>query len=471
MGITPIGWILIPLGLASYWSAPERLYVLMIFFLPFSATAVANIGSADASSGVQASIFFGALWILRELPKFRHSAGSQLREHLRKPIGQLKLFGLVVLISLIMPLWINGGVYIQDPEFAHPNSGPLQFTFRHITQTLYLFYGLVLTVLVAFRNSKVTEFLRSIRIFVISAIFVSVWGFFQFFCYSLGIPYPAYIFNTSTTDSAMGYLQELEDIGLRRISSVATEPSLFAACMLLALVFALFALVRQQPLISKVWDRLAVAIILGALLISTSTIAYLGLAAVSVLYLFALLRLKILRAKYVILFLASAALLELFYLLSSSAQDVVGSMILGKNQSYSAIGRLYSVLLAAEYFLQYPILGLGWGSVTSHDLVFKLLSNTGILGFFTFFIFLMSLLRRLLRAMKTVASERTWQVVCCLTAFLTLMFTNITTDFVFAYGHLWFVLGLAISAATLCPAAEHSEQPPLDFKGNQVIVT
>jgi hypothetical protein len=51
------------------------------------------------------------------------------------------------------------------------------------------------------------------------------------------------------------------------------------------------------------------------------------------------------------------------------------------------------------------------------------------------------------------------------------MFTNITTDFVFAYGHLWFVLGLAISAATLCPAAEHSEQPPLDFKGNQVIVT
>jgi O-antigen ligase len=446
----------------------------MVFFLPFSATAVANIGSADASSGVQASIFFGALWMVRELPKFRHSAGSQLRENLRAPAGQLKLFGLVVLISLIMPLWINGSVYIQDPEFAHPNSGPLQFTFRHITQTLYLFYGLLLTVLVAFRNSKVTEFIRSIRIFVISAIFASAWGFFQFFCYSLGVSYPAYIFNTSTTESAHGYLQELEDIGLKRISSVATEPSLFAACMLLALVFALFALVREQPLISKMWDRLAVAIILGALLISTSTSAYLGLAAISVLYLPALWRLRVLRGKYVMLFLASAALLGLVYTLSSSAQDLVGSMILGKSESYSGIGRLYSVLLAAEYFLQYPILGLGWGSVTSHDLVFKLLSNTGILGFLTFFFFLGSLLRRLWRATKTGESdnpERTWQVVCSLTAFLILIFTNITTDFVFVYGHLWFVLGLATSAATLCPAENRPEQPPLDFKGNEVMIT
>jgi O-antigen ligase len=474
LGITPIGWILIPLGLASYWSAPDRLYVLMVFFLPFSATAVANIGSADAASGVQASIFFGALWMVRELPKFRHISGSRLRENLRAPTAQLKLFGLVVLISLIMPLWINGGVYIQDPEFAHPNSGPLQFTFRHITQTLYLFYGLLLTVLVAFRNSKATEFIRSIRIFVISGIFVSAWGFFQFLCYSLGFSYPSYIFNTSTTESALGYLQELEDIGLKRISSVTTEPSIFAACMLLALVFALFALIRKPPLISKRWDRVAVATIAGALLISTSTSAYLGLTAVSVLYLLALLRLKILRGKYVIMFLASAALLGLVYALSSSAQEVVGSMILGKSMSYSGIGRLYSILLAAEYFLQYPVLGLGWGSVTSHDLVFKLLSNTGILGFLTFFFFLGSLLRRLWRATKPGESddpEKTWLAVCSLTAFLILLFTNITTDFVFVYGHLWFVLGLAISATTLSPAEYRPEQPPLDFKGNEVIIT
>jgi O-antigen ligase len=446
----------------------------MVFFLPFSATAVVNIGSADASSGVQASIFFGALWMVRELPKFRHSSGSPFRENLRIPTRQLKLFASVVLLSLIMPLWINGRVYIEDPEFANPNSGPLQFTSKQITQTLYLFYGLLLSVLVAFRNSEAREFLRSIRIFLISAIFVSAWGFLQFLCYSLGFSYPAYIFNTSTTESAMGYLQELEDMGLKRISSVATEPSIFAACMLLALVFALFAVIRQQPLISKMWDRFAVGIIVGVLLVSTSTSAYIGLAAVFILYLLGLFQLKVLRGKHIVVFLSSAALLALVYLWSSSAQDLVGSMIVGKGESYSGIARLYSVVLAAGYFLQYPILGLGWGSVTSHDLVFKLLSNTGILGFLTFFLFLASLLKRLWRTAGTGKSddpERTWQVVCSLTAFLILMFTNITTDFVFVYGHLWFVLGLAMSASALCSAESRAEQPPLDLQGNEAIIT
>jgi O-antigen ligase len=474
LNITPIGWILIPLGLASYWWAPERLYVLMIFSLPFSATAVVNIGGSDASSGVQASIFFGALWIMRELPKFRHSSGSPLRENLRAPTHQLKMFAAVVLLSLIMPLWINGRVYIEDPEFANPNSGPLQFTSKQITQTLYLFYGLLLSLLIAFRNSEVAEFVRSIRIFVISAIFVSAWGFFQFSCYLLGFTYPAYIFNTSATESAMGYLQELEDIGLKRISSVATEPSIFAACMLLALVFALFALVRKQPLISKMWDRFAVAIIVGALLISTSTIAYVGLAAVFVGYLLGLVRLKVLRPKYVVMLLSFAALLGLVYVWSSSAQDLMSSMIVGKSESYSGIGRLYSIVLAAGYFLQYPILGLGWGSVTSHDLVFKLLSNTGILGFLTFSLFLVSLLRRLWRTTRTVNSdnpEGAWRAVCSLIAFLILMFSNLTTDFVFVYGHLWFVLGLAMSATALSPAESRAEPPPLDLQGNEAIIT
>jgi O-antigen ligase len=446
----------------------------MIFFLPFSATAVMNVGSAGGSSGVQASIFFGALWMVRELPKFRRSAGSPFRENLRTPTYQLKLFGLVVLISLIMPLWINGGVYIEDPEFANPNSGPLQFTSRHITQTLYLFYGLLLSILIAFRNSEVREFMRSMRIFVISAIFVSAWGFFQWFCYLLGLAYPAYIFNTSTTESAFGYLQELEDIGMKRISSVATEPSIFASCLLLALVFALFALTRKQALISKMWDRFAVGIILGALLISTSTIAYMGLAAVFVLYLLGLLQLKVLRGTYVVAFFSSLALPGLVYAFSSSAQDVVNSMIVGKNESYSGISRLYSVVLAAEYFFQYPILGLGWGSVTSHDLVFKLLSNTGILGFLTFSLFLLSLLRRLWRTTRTHESynpERTWRAVCLLTAFLILIFTNITTDFVFVYGHLWFVLGLAISASALYPLEDRHEPPPLNLLGNEAIIT
>src|SRR5580700_8312577 len=79
--ITPIGWVLIPLGVIFYFFAPDRLYPWMVFFLPFSATAVVNIGSGDAASGVQAPIFLGALWMAREFPRFLSARDSSIRQN------------------------------------------------------------------------------------------------------------------------------------------------------------------------------------------------------------------------------------------------------------------------------------------------------------------------------------------------------------------------------------------------------
>jgi hypothetical protein len=473
--VTPIGWILIPVGIAFYLFAPARLYSWMIFFLPFSATAVVNIGSGDAASGVQATIFFGALWMAKELPRFFNAKDSSIRQNLRAPANQLRWFVLVAVLSLIMPIWINGRVYIDDAEFSNglANSEPLVFRMRNITQTGYLVYGVLLAVLVAFKNSELRELIASIRIFVISAIFVSLWGFLQFFCFLLNLTYPAYIFNTSATGSALGYLEALEDVGIARVSSVATEPSIFAACMLIALVFALFAVIRKEPLISKRWDRFAVAIILGALIVSTSTIAYLGLAVVSLIYLRSLAHLKILRRKHIITLLVLAGLVGLAFALISPVRDIVTSLILGKGESYSGIGRAYSIALAAQYFLQYPILGLGWGSVTSHDLIFKLLSNTGILGFSVFSLFLISLLRRLWRGSKIAAiGNPEWRLwcTCLLAAYLIMVFTNVTTGFDFVFEHLWFLLGLAMSVPLLGSALS-LKPPPLDLHGREAMAT
>jgi len=456
--VTPIGWVLLSLGVSLYWLAPQSLYALMIFFLPFSATAVVNIGSAGSASGVQASMLFGSLWMLKELPGLGRISLRSYWPRLRMPIRQLSFFGLVVIISLVMPLWINGHVVIESAELGDSGSAPLQFTATHITQTIYLIYGVLLTILVALKNSEVQELIRSVKIFLISAIFVSLWGLFQLLCWSFNLEYPAYLFNTSATESALGYTQEIREVGLKRISSVATEPSMFAQCMLIAAILALFTLLSPKPLISKMWDRLAVGVIIGGLLISTSTTAYLGLAGVLAVYGIALMYLRIRRGQLVVFLLLFAGLLFFVYAGFSSVQDVVASMIIGKGESYSALARLNSVLLARDYFFQYPVLGLGWGSVTSHDLVFKLLSNTGLAGLFTFLMFLVTAVTCLWRAARdgeSVNVDRKLWPVCLLATLIILIFTNVTGGFAFTYGHVWFVFGLAIGVPAVNHATRH----------------
>jgi O-antigen ligase len=473
--VTPIGWILIPLGFVFCLFAPGGLYACMVFFLPFSATAVVNIGSGDSASGVQATIFFGALWMVRELPRFLSARDSPTGQNLRQPANHLRWFVLVAMLSLIMPIWINGRIYIEDPEFSNgfSNAEPLLFRLRNITQIVYLVYGVLLAILVAFRNSQVRELMRSVRIFLISSVFVSLWGFLQFFCSLLNITYPAYVFNTSATGSAQGYLDQLEDLGISRVSSVATEPSTLAACLLIAFVFVLFAITRKLPLISKGWDRFALAIIFGALMISTSTTAYLGLAIVFVIHMVLLKRMRILRRKHVVALLVLAGLVGLTVALFSPARDIFTSFVVGKGETYSGIARAYSVALAAQYFLQYPVLGLGWGSVTSKDLVFKLLSNTGLLGFSAFCFFLISLLRKLWRGSRTVGtvnSEWRWWSTCLLGACLVMVFTNLTAGFDFVFEYLWFLLGLAMSVP-LAKSALSLKRPPLDLQGQEAVAT
>jgi O-antigen ligase len=474
--VTPIGWVLIPLGIVFWCFVPGQLYWWMVFFLPFSATAVVNVGSGVSASGVQATIFFGTLWMTREVPRFLSARHSKIGQNLRQPTNQLRWFVLVAMLSLIMPIWINGRIYIEDPEFSNgfSNAEPLLFRLRNITQIGYLVYGVLLALLVAFRNSEVRELMRSVRIFLISSVFVSLWGFLQFFCSLLNITYPAYVFNTSATGSAQGYLDQLQDLGIARISSVATEPSTLAACLLIAFVFVLFAVTRNLPLISKGWDRFSLAIILGALMISTSTAAYLGLAVVVVVYIVFLKQMGIRRRKYVVALLALAGLAGLTVAFFSPARDVFTSLVVDKGETYSGIARAYSVALAAQYFLQYPILGLGWGSVTSHDLVFKLLSNTGLLGFSVFSFFLFSLLRRLWRGSRAGAGivdpEWRWWSTCLLGACLVMVFTNLTVGFDFVFEYLWFLLGLAMSAP-MAKSALSLKRPPPDLQGREALAT
>lgn len=64
--------------------------------------------------------------------------------------------------------------------------------------------------------------------------------------------------------------------------------------------------------------------------------------------------------------------------------DLFNEILLNKLSTPSGTARIYSIQYAFDYFMTYPILGVGWGYVTSFDLIFSLLAGVGLFGLFFF---------------------------------------------------------------------------------------
>jgi O-Antigen ligase len=452
--VTGIAAFLIPLGIYAFLFAPSLLYRFMVFSLPFSATAVVNYGFTGSSTGLQATTFFGALWMVREGFKAIRKSRPWRSQRMQISMRRLRFFMFAVVVSLVMPIWIHGRLTVDCPDLGCTDSGPLTFTLRHITQTMYLAYGVLLTIFIAVKNSDLRQFRKSIQIFLASAIFASCWGFLQWYCYRVGLPYPAFVFNNNASQSAMGYLQDIQELGLTRISSVATEPSILAQYTLIALVFAIFALVGKYPVISRFWDRTALVVTALLLLMTTSTTAYAGLAILLPVSLFGLWYLGRLGIIPVVLVAFSVLALYVAYTSSDIIQALAEKMIFSKSEDYSGIGRINSLILSFTYFRMYPILGIGWGSSTSADVILKLLSNTGILGLLAFGWFLRNLFSQLWQSMlrptpRSGFSERTYWACALLVASFILVATSELSGFAFVYGHTWFVFGMALAVPLL----------------------
>lgn len=464
MEITSIGIFLIPLGILLFNFAPSLLYWCAIFFLPFSATAVVNFNLTHGATGLQATMFFGALWILREGITAPWKSQPWHSRQMQTSVRRLRFFMFAVVLSLVMPMYIHGRLTVDCPDIGCTDSGPLTFTMRHITQVMYVAYGAILSLFIAVKNSDVQQFRKTVRIFLASAIFVSFWGLLQWYCYRAGISYPAFLFNNNTSISAQGYLEDLPELGLTRISSVATEPSILAQFMLIALVFAIFAAAGQRAVISKFWDRVALIVTVLLLILSTSTTAYVGLA---ILFLVCLLGLSYLgRLGIFTVAVAGALVLTLYFAITrfDVMQVIVDRMIFSKAEDYSGIGRINSIVLAFTYFRKYPILGIGWGSATSLDLILKLLSNTGVVGLFAFGWFLKNLFSQLWVSMSRVSrpqiSEQTFWARCLLVAMFMLIIISELSGFAFVYGHFWFVLGMALAVPLFRDSALESRVRP-----------
>lgn len=454
MEITPIGWILIPLGVILFFAYPTWLYVLTIFFAPFSATAVVNVGSGDSASGVQAYLMFASLLIMQKLLCALLRLKVRFSKTIRKPLRLLFLFVASCLASLVMPLWIDGRLQIMSPILTDMTTTSLNFSVTNITGVIYLVIGACLTAIVAETTKDAKRFHQAVRIYVISGLFISLWGVLQFTCGVAHIPYPTVIFNSSKTPSALGYNAELELSNISRISSVAVEPSMLAASLLTMIPFGFASFFGSGYVLGRRLDKLIFGLMVVILVLSTSSTAYIGAGIILLLSVHYLVKFHRMHFKYALFLIVLIAIALTAFMLVPQVQLIVQETLLNKSNSYSALERYKTVYYAFGYFVQYPILGVGWSSVTSHDTLVKLLSNCGILGLLVFSAFIFSVVRSLhgqIELLVTNIYNNPFDnyLLIMFISFTLMLSIAVIDEFPYVYGYFWVVLGLAIAALRL----------------------
>jgi hypothetical protein len=449
------GALILVIGAWLFLFSPKFLYGAMVISIPFSATAVANLRWGGDEKSVAAWLFLGTLWVLREsisgLPVWR-KRGWRLSRRARYAL--LAFLGAVV-VSLCVPLLLNGTAWMPDPDPVGSQTVPIQFSLYNITQTVYLAFGVLLAILTAAENCRPSRLFYTLRLYVGSCTFVAAWGLVQLWCNVTGRVYPAYIFNTSASVSALGYKEALAlgMGGLSRVSSAALEPSVLAEELLVALVVLLVCIRIGRPILSKKWDYAAVAVMGATLVGCTSTTAYAGVLIALVVAAAALARAHKPAKLYFVLAGVVSALAMLLTAIVPLVGQVASVALTDKLQTGSGFGRLHSVALAAQDFLRYPILGVGWHAVDCWDLVLLILANTGLLGIVTFGAFLLPVLRGLWAGAKEAQ-----EAVALLAMVAVAVILAEGAGLSYAVGYIWLVFGLG-AGAMAASQERHSSAP------------
>ncbi|ACA60192.1 O-antigen ligase family protein [Candidatus Desulforudis audaxviator] len=444
MELTILGYILIPIGLFFLIWRPLYLFYLAVFFIPFSASSVLNFDSI--SFGLQPSQYFGILWMTSGFMSLLIRPKLTIPKEVKSSLALILLFGFFIGASLLMPAIIAGNVEAPGAQ-GYPGTAPVEFSAFNVTQFLYVAYGILLSVNTAIRVRDNQTAVKAARVYVLSGLFVATWAILQYFCYYAGVAYPSALFNNSASSYALGYNQELSEFGLRRLTSVAVEPSALARYLLTCVALVSVMLVRKKSLFRwRLMQPAALVFFIMVLLLSTSTTAYVGL-----ILLFALLLLVNVRTPTVWSKLAlwlGGLLLMVLALVTAFPNflDVLTVLTKGKLQTFSGQERLAVILEAFKLFEQFPILGVGWGSTAADSLIVKLLSNAGILGSSMFFAFIVSILRTALRAANAEPQAlHNALLVSFVTALCLTLLVDMLIGFSFVFGHFWFLAGLSLS--------------------------
>jgi hypothetical protein len=417
----------------------RQLLYWAIFFSAFSATSLLNIESL--TFGITPYIYFSVLYCGAALVTGAYrglTVPASFRDTALLGIGA---FALVVLLATVIA-GIKGRAGLG-----------------HITQTAYLFLGLLMTGVVAFALGDAGARAKSFRALRYGGMFVAAWGLFQLVSSYAGFAYPSGIFNNSVSDFADLYDQKLAG-GIHRISSVSVEPSFLAFSLVHVFAFSSTRMALASGA-TRMAELPTVLLTGTCLVLSTSTTAYVGLLVCAMLLMLA----QPIRAAITAGLLALVATVLLLYFSGFAA--VLDEVTLSKFDTWSFKDRIANTHRGWELFLSQPALGGGWGSAQD-SLPVLLLANAGMIGL-VFFLLAMAWTLfgtgKALAARPDAAARELWlDCAGCQAALYASLAMSIASGFKYVVFDFWFMWGASIATVAALHwsmrAARSAARPP-----------
>ena len=385
MSIQIIGFILIPLGIFVFFKNTRYLLLLTVFFSSFTATSVINIGDFS----LLPSYYFGILFIIKNI--FIVMKNKMVVKY-DKFLG---FFIILCVFSLIMPKILErNNITIMNQDSIWVN---LAFTSNNITQILYLLFCFAIYWFskdYLYHNQSEIE--NVIKILIYSSTVICLLGFYQEIAYIKG-----WEFNKFFRNAIHGNVQGL--VGFVRVYSVTQEPSMLA--YFLAPILALSIPLDEKILKHKMLFAL---LIISTGILSTSTTFIVGILALIIkiildkcIALISLNRKKINKQKigYILPFISFIFIVCLIFLINVNPiiKDTLIDGTINKfyANNQSGMERTSTFTMHLNVALKHPILGVGFGSARSKDLLSTWLCNVGILATGVFMLYIGKIILKL----------------------------------------------------------------------------
>jgi len=356
----------------------------MVFFMGFTATSLVNFGTTFT---LTPSYFFGTLIIIKYIFTII------LKKRIIKPNKIMCLFILLCILSIIMTVLIhNKNIFIMNQDSQWVNIG---FSSSNVTQLLYILFCFVIYYFVKdylYNNPK--QIYLIIKILIYSTIVMCFLGFYQEFSHVNNLPYDEIFRN-----SLHGNVQATNNFV--RVYSVAQEPSMFA--YFLAPVLALSIILPRKLLKHKL---LFIILVILTGLMSTSTTFIVGFIALIFKVIFdkciSFMKNRknynqkisfILPLIIIFIIIISLIIIKINPNIKHSLIDGAINKLQGNN--LSGIERTMGFKNHVYVGLQYPFLGVGFGTARSKDLLSTWLCNIGFISTGIFIAYLFKLITKL----------------------------------------------------------------------------
>lgn len=341
------------------------------FMAFFQASAPILIGAGGRAVGLAPAYMLlpiVAIHLVRQI-----SINPANRDEKKIPI-EIWLLGYFTVIggvgAVLLPRLFQTYVKVLPSRFGL-DSGfvvPLKPETTNYLQAIYLAFNFLLVLAPVLFAKKGHDITRGVILGVVwGGVTAALIGFYQVIAYHAALPWPAEFFNSNW---GVKQLEEQTMFGFKRMSSTFLEPSVMALHLLAA--FGLMMLGQ---------DRWKVGVlVLIALLISTSSTAYVGFAAMMLVWMilnFRNLNADALRVVAGVVLLVSAVLaIDIFVTGGKYAE----ALLFKKLTAGSGEVRLNADALAWRSLRDSFGMGVGVGSVRASSMVATLFASVGVPG-------------------------------------------------------------------------------------------